>query len=171
MPKIYGNTVGAGGGLPKSFLLETEDGVQFVGVTVGEETVFDAGDDDVREGKIYAGDHGVSMGTKVIPSYNTMVGAKLIPEGSVFKLSNLDSRIDYYNYTKLQTIICLFNTSISKSVSAEKISIDDSVYNVQSTEVVSTIVKNHDTRSIDFGIANDLEVPCIIRFFTYKEIL
>lgn len=171
MPKIYGNTVGSGGGLPKSFLLETEDGVQLVGVTVGEETVFDATPNDVRVGKVYAGEDGVETGEKVIPSYNTMAGVKVIPKNSEFKLSNLDSRIDYHDYTKLQTIICSFNTNISKSVSTEKVSIDDKVYDVKSTEVISEIVKNHNTKSIDFGITNNLGTPCIIRYLTYKEIL
>ena len=168
MPKIYGNTVGAGGGLPKSFLLETEDGVQLVGVTVGEETVFDATPNDVREGKTYAGEDGVKIGEKVIPSYHTTEGYKIITSGSPFniKLDNLDK----YNYTKLQAVICEFDTNLSNSVATNRVSINNSVYDVNSTDAISILFKNDDTKTIEFGITNDSEKIQILRFFTYKEI-
>lgn len=165
---IYGNTVGAGG-LPKSYILETEDGAQLVGVLVGEETVFDATDNDVREGKTYASDNGVSTGTKVIPSYHTNQGVQIITAGSEIKISSL-KHTEYYDFTKLQSIICDFNTSLNNSVSANKIAIDENVYAVQSTETLSNVTKNYTDKTIDFGITNDTDKPQILRFFTYKEI-
>lgn len=156
---------------PKTYILVTPDGQEIPAVLVDEVTIFDATANDIRLGKTAVTDSGVTVGEKVIPSYNTMVGTRLIPNGSSFTLPEMDSRIGYYDYTKLQTMICKFNSSISKSVSTEKVSIDDTVYNVKSTEPISTITKNHETKSMDFGITNDLGVPCIIRYFTYKEIL
>ena len=167
---IYGNTVGAGGGLPKSFLLETEDGVQLVGVAVGEETVFDATPNDVRVGKIYAGEDGVETGEKVIPSYHTLTGAKIIPPNSRLVIPNQSSTIEDYDYTQLQAIICSFNSDLSNSVGAEQVSIGNVVYNVQSVDALSIVTKNHDSKQIDFGFINEFNKPCIIRYFMYKEI-
>lgn len=152
------------------YVLVTEDGQEIPAVMVEEEVNFDATANDIRIGKVAATNEGVTIGEKVIPSYNTYTGARLVTKNSSFKIPNMDSRIDYYDYTKLQSIICLFNTNVSKSVSAEKVSIDDNLYDVRSSEPISTIVKNHDTKSIDFGIVNDLGTHCVIRYFTYKEI-
>lgn len=168
MAKIYGNTVGATGGLPKSFLLETEDGVQLVGVTVGEETVFDATPNDVREGKTYAGDDGVKIGEKIIPSYNTTEGIVLAPVGSDCSIQLQEQ--DKYDYTKFQAIICSFNSSISNSVAADMVSINDSVYKSNSTTVLATVEKREADKRIALGIKNETTKPLIIRYFTYKEI-
>lgn len=168
MAKIYGNTVGATGGLPKSFLLETEDGTQLVGVTVGEETVFTATDNDVRENLVYAGDKGLSIGKKFIPSYYTIEGSRVVTSGSKFEITKL-SNSDIYDYTKLQAIICEFNTDMNNSTAAVKVSINDSVYETQSTVSISTVTKNIIDKSIDLGIANDTDKPKILRYFMYKE--
>ena len=167
---IFGNMVGGAAPL-KTLKLVDSNGSELLGVVVDQETIFTAGDNDVREGMVYASDEGVSTGTKNIPSYHTCTGVKVIPVGSELKISNLDTTTGYYDYTQLQAIVCSFNTSISNSVSAEKVSIGDNVYNVNSTDTLSAIIKNHDDKSINFGITNDAESPCIIRFFTYKEIL
>ena len=168
MAKIYGNTVGATGGLPKSFLLETEDGVQLVGVTVGEETIFDATDNDVREGKVYASDGGVSTGTKFIPSYHTTNSSRLIKAGSEFLIPLL--KYDLYDYTKIQAVICPYNISMSQSVAAEKTILNDKVYPVQSNEILSSLTKDDENKSICFGIINNTDIPYVIKYFTYKEI-
>jgi hypothetical protein len=166
---ISGNLVGSYSSLGKTFILVDEEGNEITGVCVDNPVVFTAGDNDVREGMVYAGDDGVSTGTKNIPAYHTLEGYRIITAGSELRIPNMDSKINYYDYTKLQTIVCSFNTNLSDSVSAEKVSIGDNVYDVQSTESLSTIIKNHDNQSIDFGITNELNKPCIIRFFTYKE--
>ena len=170
MAKIYGNMVGGGGGggLPKSYILETEGGARLVGVLVGEETIFDATDNDVREGKTYASDNGVSTGTKVIPSYNTFEGYKIITSGSEFKVKL--AQLDLYDYTKLQALFCAFNTSLSNSVATDKISINGNVYNVESIDVLATVTKNDIDKTIEFGITNNTDIPYIVRYFTYKEI-
>lgn len=154
-----------------TFIIEDEFGNEVVAVLVEEETLFDATANDIRLGKTAVTDIGVTVGEKVIPSYNTLVGTRLIPNGREFSIPNNDPNTPYHDYTKLQTIICKFNSSIMESVSTEKVSIEDTVYNVQSIEPIATITKNLEDKSIDFGINNDLGVPCIIRYFTYKEIL
>ena len=165
---IMGNMVGAGFMTPKSFVLEAEDGSSFVGVTVGEQTVLTAGDNDVREGSVYAGDTGLSTGTKVIPSYHTQHSTRIITAGSQFTIPL--SKLDRYDYTALHCMICPWNTDLNDSVSVEKVALLDQVFPVLSTEPISSVVKNTDTKSIDLGIINDTSSRYILRYITYKEI-
>ena len=62
---IYGNVVGGGGGFGKTFIIEDENGKQLTGVVVENVTLFTAVDDDVKAGKVYASNNGVSVGTHV----------------------------------------------------------------------------------------------------------
>ena len=169
MAKIYGNTVGVTGGLPKSFLLETDDGVQLVGVTVGKETVFDATDNDVREGKIYAGDNGISTGTKVIPSYHTLAGKRKIISGTTFEIP-IHNLLNLYDFTEFQATICEYNNSVAESVATVKVVIDEKVYATNSTEVIAVVAKDSDNQKINLELINESENPYLIRYFLYKEI-
>ena len=60
---ISGNMVGSYSQLGKTFILEDADGNELMGVVVGSEMLFTAEDSDVRKGKVYASDNGVSIGT------------------------------------------------------------------------------------------------------------
>ena len=60
---ISGNMVGAYSSLGKTFILQDEDGNEITGVVVDSEVVFTATDSDVRAGKVYASNDGISVGT------------------------------------------------------------------------------------------------------------
>ena len=152
-----------------TYILVTQDGQEIPAAVVKELTVFDATANDIREGKIAATETGVTVGTKFIPSYQTTQGVKIIMPDSPLSIVNLIGE-DTYDYTKLQTIICLYNTELSNSVAAEMVSIDDSVYYVQSSEPVSSVTKNTEAKSIELNVSNTFGKPCVIRYFTYKEI-
>ena len=62
MSIIYGNVVGGGFSL-KTLKIVDENNNEYMGVIVDEEVIFTATDSDVLEGKVYAGDKGVSIGT------------------------------------------------------------------------------------------------------------
>ena len=149
---------------PNTYILEDEAGNEVVAVLVDTETVFDATPNDIRIGKTAVTDDGVTVGEKVIPSYNTSEGAKVIPSGSRITLPTPN-----YKYTKLQAIICSFNTNLDDSVSAENVVINNRVYNVQSVIPLS-VVSTESYGEIDFGIINSFSQPCILRYFSYKEI-
>lgn len=151
------------------FILEDEAGKQVVGVLVDEVTPFDATPNDIRIGKTAVTNEGVTVGEKVIPSYNTTEGVQIIPAGGSLRITTLKD-LDLYMFSKLQAIICDFNTSLSDSVSASKVSINNNVYNVKSTESISIVVSDETDKSIDFGITNNTGKMLIIRYFTYKEI-
>lgn len=163
---ILGNATG-GFGFPRTYILTDNNGNELTGVYVESETIFTATDNDVREGMVYAGDSGVSTGTKVIPVYHSTEGAKLITNGNTLRITIPD-----YEYTKLQCIICAYNTNLQNSVSAQQVVINNSVYNVQSTEVISVVTNDivNGNGSINLGITNTSGSPVVIRYFTFREV-
>lgn len=164
---IYGNPVG-GALNAKTYQLECNGGTaKIMAVVVDEETIFDADVNDVRAGKVFATNNGVKVGTKNIPAYNTCAGYRIIAPNEEFKI--ILSASDLYDYTKLQCIICPFNTSISDSVAADKVVIDGSLYEVNSSTVLSEVTKDATEKAIKLGITNDSSSSYIIRLFTYKE--
>lgn len=162
---ISGNMVGSYSQMGKTFILVDEDGNEITGVVVDQETVFTAGDNDVRAGMVYASDGGVSTGTKDIPIYHSTEGYKIVTNGSKFILP-----IPHYDYTKLQALFCSYNTSFENSVATDRVVVNNSVYPVQSFEAESEITLNTDNGYIDFGITNTSGKPYLIRYFTFKEI-
>ena len=148
-----------------TYILVDENGNEIPAVFVENKTIFDATANDIRIGKVAANQNGVVEGTKEIPVYVTHEGIKLVTAGSKFVIPIAD-----YDYTKLQAIICPFNTSTNNSVCAEKVVIEDNVYNVLSYEVLTKVIKDNTTGMIDFCITNDTSGLYIIRYFTYKEI-
>lgn len=167
MSGFYGTPIIAPAAI-NTIQIENSDGSTILGVVTGEETILTATDNDVREGSVYASDGGVSTGTKVIPSYHTTEAVKYISAGEDLVIS-LPAQ-DRYDYTKLQVIICSYNTSLSDSVSAEKIVVNDNVYNVGETTSISTVSKNDADKTINLGLTNNGDNPIILRIFTYKEI-
>lgn len=167
---IVGRMIGGHPVTPKSYVIETEDGREFYGILVDEETVFTATENDIRKGKVAATGNGVVVGTKVIPTYHTVQGYRIITAGNSLNIPNPDEINDYYDYTKLQALVCSFNTNLANSVSTEYVSIDDFVYPVSSVESVSEVTKNHSDKTIELGITNETSKPMIIRYFSYKEI-
>ena len=165
---IYGNMVGGGGSLGKSVLIRDEDGIELVGVVTGQETIMTATENDVREGKVFASENGITTGTKRIPAYETTQSSWLVLPNENYSIP-LGS-YDKYDYTKIQGIIAKYNSKANQRMSAEKVIIGDNVYAVNSSEALSTITKNADTKSIDLNIVNNTSNIYIIYYFTYKEI-
>lgn len=152
----------------ETYMLVCEDGTELPAVYVEDEVTFTATANDIRLGTVAASAEGVVEGTKDIPAYHTTESICLIMPGESFTIPL--SSMDKYAYTKLQAIICPFNTSLTDSVAAEKISVEDNVYPVQSTEPLSVVEKDNENKSINLGITNDTDLTYLIRYFTYKEI-
>lgn len=150
-----------------TYILTTSDGVEIPAVAVGEEVVFTATENDIRVGTTAATEAGVTTGTKVIPSYHTTEGSRLIPAGSAFTIQFTS---DLFDFTKLQAIICPYNTNVAESVAAEKVVIDESVYVVNSTDALAAVTRDGANKVIDLGITNNNDNPYVLRYFTYKEI-
>lgn len=147
------------------YLLVTEDGEEFVQLNGQEEVELTATVNDIRLGTTAVTEKGVTTGEKFIPSYHTTQGIKVIRPNSMFILSFDDNK---YDYTKLQAMTAPFNKSLSESVAVDRVVIEDSVYEVGSTESISTVTKDDENKSIDFGIMNG-DSPSVIRYFMYRE--
>ena len=165
---IVGNFIGGLVKNPNTMTLRDVNGTVFTAVLTDEMVNLTSTADDIRKDTVAITKDGVTVGTKEIPAYHTNQGVKIIQPGSEYAITGLDY-LDAYDFTKLQVIICAYNTSLSDSVSASKIVLDHNVHEVLSTEIVSTISKNHDDKTIEFGLTNDTDKPVILRYFTYKE--
>lgn len=62
---INGNVIGYCAAPLKTVILTDENGVELVGVVTDSVVVFDATDADVKAGKVYASNNGISTGTHV----------------------------------------------------------------------------------------------------------
>ena len=164
---ISGNMVGSYSQLGRTLTLVDENGTELVGVIVGQETIFTAGDNDVREGFIYAGDSGVSTGTKNIPAYRTDCGRIGIFPGESASLPL--EQYQQYDYTELQCIISKFNTTLVNSIITDKIVVKGKLYNVNSADVIAEATKNADTKCIDLNFTNNTEDIIVIHYFTYRQ--
>lgn len=165
MSKIYGNVVG-GNPAEKTYVVVDENGNEFTAVTVENVTVFDATPADVKIGKTFASENGILEGEDT-KTYRTTQSYRLVLSGESFSI-DLEP-YDKYDYTKFQCIIAKYNTSAEDSVSTDRISLYDGVYEVNSTDKLSDITKNSDTKSVDLNITNNTDDTYIIHFFTYKE--
>lgn len=149
-----------------TFILVDTDGNEYPAVYVDSDTVCTATANDIRKGSVAITPEGVIEGTKEIPAYHTTEGYALVIAGKDFSIPIKDDRCDY---TKLQALLCAYNTSPSKSVSTDRVVIGDSVYAVNSTEAISTVTINAEKATIELNITNDSDTIYIIRYFTYKE--
>lgn len=164
------NRHSGGGGIieiaPDTIFLVDESGNECAAVLTDKEVDLTATPNDIREGCTAVTENGFEIGEKEIPSYNTREGTRLIIDGSDFILPTTT----HYDYTKLQAIICPFNTSSIDSVSAEKVVIGDNVYNVLTADSISQVNKDSTNLRIDLGITNDSGKDYLLRYFMYKEI-
>lgn len=162
---IMGNIVGGSAPL-KTVIIQDKDGNEFTGVVTDKLTVFDATPSDVKIGKVFASDEGVAEGIDT-KTYRTIHANCLIYPGESFSIP-LD-KYNQYDYTQFQAMISVFNTTVLDSVSIEKISIYDSVFNVNSSDVISNVTKNSLSKSIDLNFTNNTDSVYIINYNTYKE--
>lgn len=144
-----------------------ETGATMYGVLTEEEVEIDATANDIRLGMTAVTDEGLTVGEKDIPKYHTSEGSRLIPAGSDYTIVLYDT--DKAAYTKLQALVCDYNTSMLDSVATIMVSINGKVYAVQSTDELATVTSDVDNGHIRLNLTNDKDTPCLIRYFTYKE--
>lgn len=152
-----------------TYMLVYADGTEVPAVFVENKVTFTATENDIRKGSIAATAKGVTEGTKVIPAYHTTEGYRLIPNGAEFACNAMPD-LDKYNFTKLQVVIAPFADSIAGSVAVDKVAIDEGVYAVGSTTLLSTVSRDATTKTIRLNIINESGKLYLLRYFTYKEI-
>lgn len=149
------------------YLLVTEDGEEFVQLNGQEEVDLTATANDIRLGTTAVTEKGVTTGEKDIPMYHTTSGTKLVKANQIFTLSLPYE--DMYDYTEFQGMTAPYNESFSKSVAVDRVVIENTVYPSESTEPISTVVKDNENKSINLGFTNG-DKPYVIRYFIYKEV-
>lgn len=149
----------------QTYILVDAEGNEIPAVLVDEPVTLTATANDIRKGLVAVTSDGVVTGLKTIPPHYTTEGYKIIPSGSEIAITDLDT----FEYTKLIAIVCGWNTTLNNSVSAEKVSINDNVYSVGSTESLSNVTIDSNTKSIKLGITNDKNSFVVLRYMTYKE--
>lgn len=149
-----------------TFILVDTDGNEYPAVYVDSDTVCTATANDIRKGAVAVTPEGVIEGTKEIPNYRAVEGYASIKAGRDMNISLFS---DMCQYTTLQAIVCHYNTSTHDSVSAEKVVIEGSVYDVGSTVQLSVVEVDPDLQTIKLGVVNDSTDKRLIRYMIIKE--
>jgi hypothetical protein len=159
---ISGNMVGMYSSIGKTFILTDENGNEVTGVCVDNPVVFTAGDNDVRENIVYAGDSGVSVGTKIIPIYHARYGEK-------FVLANQEATLimPEYDYDSLMVTISTYSSSLSDSVVSTYLSVYDAMYVPGNNTKMSDIIIDKENQKINLGIT--VNEKSVLRYFVLKE--
>ena len=163
---IMGNMIGSYSQIGRTFVLTDENGTELIGVCTEKEVIFDATAADIKIGKTAATDSGITEGTDT-KTYRTTHAWWLVFPGESFSIPLQE--FDKYNYTAFQAMIAEFNTTQFDSVFVDKISLNDAVYNVCSTEKLADTTKNLLSKSIDLNVVNNTDNVYIIHYNTYKE--
>ena len=163
---ISGNMVGMYSTIGKTLIIVDEEGNELTGVITDNVHVFDATPDDVKVGKKFASSDGVLEGVDT-KTYRVTFATYLIFPNENFSIPL--QQYDAYDYTQFQAIISTFNTGVTDSTAATKISAYDGVYDVGSNIKISNVTKNSETKSVDLNIVNSTNDIYIIHYNTYKE--
>jgi hypothetical protein len=159
-------SMSVGGEPVNTYILVDENGVEVPAVLVDEKVTLTATTNDIRIGTTAVTEEGVVTGEKEIPAYHTSEGFSVITAGQPVRIMLVED----CEYTKLQALVCAYNSSMTNSVATEKISVNDRVYPVNSTESISAVTVDTNAKTINFGITNDSGKLQILRYFMYKEI-
>lgn len=149
-----------------TFILVDADGNEYTAAYLDSDYVCTAKEDDIRIGTTAITADGFTTGTKEISNYRAEEGCVTINSGRAMDIPVFS---DMCQYTVLQAVVCGYNTNVDDSVAAEKVVIDGTVYNVGSTEVLSTVEVDPELQAIKLGITNDNETPIVIRYMIIKE--
>lgn len=151
---------------PATYILVDEAGNEVPAVLVDEPVELTATPNDIRRGTTAVTAEGIIEGEKEIPAYQTEQGYRLIKPGKQLIIPMYSDRCQY---TKLQVLVCEYNTNIDDSVAARMVVIDDKLYTSGSTEVFADVSVDVDTQSINLGLTNEGETSLVIRYMTIKE--
>lgn len=147
-----------------TYMLVDTNGKEVPAVLVEEEVEVTATPNDIRLGTTAITGDGVVAGEKEIPPYYVNAGQRIVTNGSRFAIPTPKG-----DYKKFQALICPFNETLDASVYTERSVINDSVYNVLSTEPIAAVSKKVDDAYVDLGTVNETGSIYLIRYFLYRE--
>lgn len=147
-----------------TYVITNADGTQRAYAVKSSDTpvTLTATENDIRLGTTAVTNEGYTEGSKEIPAYHTRTGRKVIFAGNEMSLTLTD-----FDYTFLQVIVTKLGSTISESVEAYAVVIDDVLYQANSTTKLADVTKDSSTNTINLGITANEDT--VLRYFTMRE--
>lgn len=147
-----------------SYVLTNADGTQkvYAQLSSKEPVTLTAGANDIRLNTSAITNDGYTEGTKDIPAYFATYGRKFVLADNEVTLTSPE-----FNYKNIMVTIAPFNSSVDESVEVNYASIDDSMYEANSTTKVSDITVDLENETIHFGIT--VSELSVLRYFVVRE--
>jgi hypothetical protein len=129
----------------------------------GEEKVqLTATPNDIREGSVAITETGVITGEKFIPSYISRYGKKYVLANSEAVITGAAT-----DYKQIMISIAPFDSSLDASVGINYVSVDDSVYDVNTGLKVASITKDVANDRVNLGVI--ATEKSVLRYFLVEE--
>lgn len=147
-----------------SYVLTNADGTQkvYAQLSSKEPITLTAGANDIRKNTSAITNEGYTEGTKDIPAYFSTYGRKFVLADNEVTLTSPE-----FDYKNIMVTIAPFNSSVDESVEVIYASIDDSMYEANSTTKVSDITVDLENETIHFGIT--VSELSVLRYFVVRE--
>ena len=173
---IYGNKIG-GSRDTKTYIISIVDEDQNeifegTGVVVDKEELFDACCADVMNGRKFASEEGVMVGTNDSPCCRITNGIHEVPPGVEFilKMENKDQ----WNYTTFHAMMWPKLDADNPTPRVDKVSVDNIVYDDDGNQI-ATVIKDAASKSIRFvtdngdKLINNTEFSYLVYYSVCKE--
>lgn len=158
--------VGGGDDGTNTYILVDENGYEVPAVLVDEEVTLTATPNDIRIGATAVTEQGVVTGEKEIPGYITTEGKRVVKTGDPLEILMFS---DKYQYSKLLVLVCEYNTTVTNSVSAVMVVIDNHIYEAGSTTPLAEVTVDSENQSINLGLINESDKSLVMRYMSIKE--
>lgn len=149
-----------------TYILVDENGYEVPAVLVDEEVTLTATPNDIRIGATAVTEQGVVTGEKEIPGYITTEGKRVVKTGDPLEILMFS---DKYKYSKLLVLVCEYNTTVTDSVSAVMVVIDNHIYEAGSTTPLAEVTVDSENQSINLGLINESDKSLVMRYMSIKE--
>jgi hypothetical protein len=164
---ILGNKVG-GSRDAKTYKVVLTDGETELGIfdcaCVDEYTEFTAHPEDVAEGKVFACDEGVCVGTNDYTRCRVTHGEHEVYPGVEFMITlENDHQWDYTYFTGM-----IYPKREDGKKVIEKLIMDDGVYDLTGKKVAD-VIKDPSDMTVRLNLANMTDRIYILSYFTYRE--
>lgn len=157
---------GGGDDGTNTYILVDENGYEVPAVLVDEEVTLTATPNDIRIGATAVTEQGVVTGEKEIPGYITTEGKRVVKTGDPLEILMFS---DKYKYSKLLVLVCEYNTTVTDSVSAVMVVIDNHIYEAGSTTPLAEVTVDSENQSINLGLINESDKSLVMRYMSIKE--
>ena len=147
-----------------SYVLTNADGTQkvYAQLSSKEPITLTAGANDIRKNTSAITNEGYTEGVKDIPAYFSRYGHKFVQAGTEAIIDNHE-----IDYESLMVTIAPFNSSWDKSTAIKYVSVENAMYEANSTTKLSDITKDIENETIHLGIT--VSELSVLRYIVVRE--